>query len=123
MITEIELSGIKYPITVREKVYDEDIVSYTFSTLVNGRTYLLNTKYTSKQLNSPPIFGLSAKEELRNIMYLELKAELFGIVYNASFAKQCEIASECKNDEELFVVSAHDTVFAAWLHNFDREQW
>lgn len=121
MITEIELSGIKYPITVHENVYEEDIVSYTFSTLVNGRTYLLHTKYTTKQLNSPPTFGISAEEELRDIMYHELKSELFGIVYNTSVAKQYEIASECKNDEELLAAAAHDTVFAAWLYNFDRK--
>jgi hypothetical protein len=122
MITEIELSGIKYPITSHENVSD-GLKICTFSVVVDGKTFPLRATYTSKSLDSPSIFGISAKEELRNIMYLELKAELFGIVYNVSFAKQCEIASECKNDEELFAVSSHDSVFAAWLYNFDREQW
>jgi len=122
MITEIELSGIKYTITPHENLSD-GLKIYTFSVVVDGKTVHLRAKYTSKSLDSPPIFRISAEEELRNIMYLELKAELFAIVYNVSFTKQCEIASECKNDEELFAVSAHDKVFAACLYNFDREQW
>lgn len=120
MITEIELSGIKYPITLHKDV-SGGLKIYTFSVVVDDKTFPLRATYTSKSLDSPQIFGLSAEEELQNIMYLELKAELFGIVYNTSFAKQCKIASECKNDEELFAVSSHDSVFAAWLYNFDRK--
>jgi hypothetical protein len=117
MITEIELSGIKYPIISHENLSD-GLKIYTFSVVVDGKTVHLRVKYTSESLDSPPIFGISAEEELRNIMYLELKAELFAIVYNTSFKKQCEIASECENVEELLAVSTHDTVFAAWLANF-----
>lgn len=118
LVTEIELSGIKYPITLHENVSD-GLKVYTFSVVINSKQFHLRATYTSENLDSPPIFGISAEEELRNIMYHELKAELFEIVYNTSFKKQCEIASQCKNDEELFEVSTHDTVFAAWLYNFD----
>jgi hypothetical protein len=117
MIDEIELSGIKYPITLNDNVSD-GLKIYTFSVVVNDKLFHMRLTYTSASLDNPPIFGISAEEALRNIMYHELKAELFEIVYNASFAKQCDIASECKNDEELFAVSTHDSVFAAWLANF-----
>jgi len=120
MITEIELSGIKYPITTHENVSD-DLKICTFSVVVNGKQFHMKVTHTFEQLSRPPIFGINVEEELRNIMYHELKSELFGIVYNTSVAKQYEIASECKNDEELFAAASHDTVFAAWLYNFDRK--
>lgn len=120
MITEIELSGIKYPITLHEDISD-GLKICKFSVVVNGKQFYMRVTHTFEQLNIPSTFGISAEEELRNIMYHELKSELFGIVYNTSVTKQYEIASECKNDEELLAAAAHDTVFAAWLYNFDRK--
>ena len=118
MIDEIELSGIKYPLKCHEDTRDDGIISYTFSALVNDKRYMFKTQYTSSDINSPPIYGMSAKEVLLDIMYFEMKAELFGIVYNTTFKKQCEIVSECKTIEELLAASAHDSVFAAYMFNF-----
>lgn len=121
MIDEVELSGIKYPIIAHENVFD-GLKTITFSVTINGKTFRMKPKYTSEDLNMPPLFGISAEEELRNIMYFELKAELFGIVYNTTFKTQCDIASQCETTEDLLAVSAHDSVFAAFLYNFEGEQ-
>lgn len=123
MISEVELSGIKYPVTEHENISEEGLKTYSFSTVVNDKTFSMKTTYTSKHIEELPLYGfaIEVEEELRNILYFELKAELFGIVYNTSFKEQCDKAAQCKNDEELYAASAYDPIFTEWLRNFDGE--
>lgn len=122
MITEIELSGIKYPVLVHEDFSDTELVKYGFSVVVNGETFPMKCYYTSENLKMSPIFGIPTEEALYNIIYFELKAELFQIVYNTSFGEQCDKAAKCSIEEELYAASVNDSIFTEWLHNFYEEK-
>ena len=78
--------------------------------------------YTSENLKMPSALGIPTEEALYNILYFELKAELFQIVYNTSFGEQCDKAAKCSTEEELYAVSVNDSTFTEWLHNFHEEK-
>lgn len=113
---EIELSGTKYLIRPSKK---DDTWGYSLA--YEGKEHIFKCLFNMPVLkDAQSINGIDALTELTHIINLEIRYELFQLVYECSILDIFHKTEKCSTDFELFALSQQEPLVAAWLDNFDR---
>jgi hypothetical protein len=121
LIDQIEFDSVIYPIEQR-KIVEDGLELTEFYTKVDSLTYKFCAVFTSQFVEDvTAVCGIDSETELKNILNLELKYEMFDLVYGKGSVKQVLDTMESnsiKSDEELRSLADSDGLVDAYARIF-----